>query len=145
MVDRVAPTIVQFPDSQPVRSTTVDSDGPTPYHSTIPIGVTECADQSVLDEVDDGSSDTKSVDSRNRGIPGTGGPITRVECQVWPQFVPWAPAITAQLESFSASFEWLAAVDMESLFTQRAYLLKSVPGFMKGCISFSDPHCFDGD
>ena len=56
-------------------------------------------------------------------IPGTGGLITRVECQVWPQFVQSQPL----LESFSASFEWLAAVDMESLFTQRAYHLKSVP------------------
>ena len=48
------------------------------------------------------------------------------------QVDPVVPAITAQLESFTASFEWLASVDMEFLFTQQACLMKSIPGFMKG-------------
>ena len=34
------------------------------------------------------------------------------------------PAITAELEGFSASFEWLVSVDTESLFTQRASLVR---------------------
>ena len=36
VVDSVAPTFVEC---QPVRSTTIDSDGPTPHQSTIPIGI----------------------------------------------------------------------------------------------------------
>ena len=78
----VDPTFVEFRDSQPVRTTTVNSDGPMPHQSTIPIGVTECDDQSVCDEVDDESSDTESVDSRN------GMSDSRVQCQVWRQLIP---------------------------------------------------------
>ena len=107
----VDPTSVEFVDSQPVRPTTVDPDGPTPHESTIPIGVTECDEQSMVDEVDHDTSDTKSVDSRN-GMSDFEGPVPSVAPV---DFV--VPAITAQLQRFSASFEWLASVDMEFLFT----------------------------
>ena len=33
---------------------------------------------------------------------------------------PPLPPLAAQLERFSASFEWLASVDLESLFAKRA-------------------------
>ena len=36
------------------------------------------------------------------------------------------------LENLSASFEWLASVDLESVFSQRACVMKAVPGFMRG-------------
>ena len=45
---------------------------------------------------------------------------------------PLLPPIAAQLERFSASFEWLASVDLESLFAKRACLMTAVPRFMKG-------------
>ena len=106
-----------------MRPATVDPDGPTPHQLTFPIGVTECDEQSVIDEVDDESSDTESVDSRD-GMSDFEGPVPSVA-----PVDPVVPAITAQLESFSANFEWL---DMEFLFTQRACLMKSIPGFMKG-------------
>ena len=41
------------------------------------------------------------------------------------------PHIEAQLERLSASFEWLASVDLESLFANSARLMKAVPWFMK--------------
>ena len=40
------------------------------------------------------------------------------------------PHIEAQLERLSASFEWLASVDLESLFAKSARLMKAVPWFM---------------
>ena len=42
------------------------------------------------------------------------------------------PVVTVQAERLVASFEWLASLDMETLFTQRLCIMKSVPGFMKG-------------
>ena len=35
-------------------------------------------------------------------------------------------------ERFNRSFEWLAGVDLEAVFSQRPSLMKSVPGFMRG-------------
>ena len=121
----VDPTSVEFLGSQPVSPTTVVPDGPT-LHQSIPVGVTECDEQSVVDEVDEETSDTASVDSRN-GMSDVEGPVPSAA-----QVDPVVPAITAHLESFTASFEWLASVDMEFLFTQQACLMKSIPGFMKG-------------
>ena len=118
------PHLWSFLDSQPVSPTTVP-DGPT-LHQSIPVGVTDCDEQSVVDEVDEETSDTASVDSRN-GMSDFEGPVPSLA-----PVDPEVPAITPQLESFTASFEWLASVDMEFLFTQRACLMKSIPGFMKG-------------
>ena len=36
------------------------------------------------------------------------------------------------MQRLAASFEWLASMDLGSLFQQRPCLMKSVPGFMKG-------------
>ena len=44
---------------------------------------------------------------------------------------PPLPPVASQLERVSASFEWLASGDLESLFAKRA-CLKAVPRFMKG-------------
>ena len=66
-------TSVEFLDSQPVRPTTVVPHGPT-LHQTVPTGVTECDEQSVVDEFDDETSDTASVDSRN-GMSDFEGPV----------------------------------------------------------------------
>ena len=41
-------------------------------------------------------------------------------------------AITGHLENLSASFEWLASVDLESVFSQSVCVMKAVPGFMRG-------------
>ena len=64
------------------------------------------------------TSDTVSVDSRN-GMSDFEGPVPSTA-----PVDPVVPAITAQLESFTASFEWLVSVDME--------FMKSIPGFTKG-------------
>ena len=66
-------TSVEFLDSQPVRPTTVVPHGPT-LNQTVPAGVTECDEQSVVDEFDDETSDTASVDSRN-GMSDFEGPV----------------------------------------------------------------------
>ena len=58
VVDPVAPTFVESRDSQPVRSNIIDSDGPTPYHSSIPVGVTGDAAPRIH------TSDTESILSR---------------------------------------------------------------------------------
>ena len=80
----VDPTSVEFLDSQPVRSTTVDPDGATPHQSTIPIGVTECDEQSVVMKL------ITRPQTLRVWVPDTGCPISRAQCQVWRQLIPWS-------------------------------------------------------
>ena len=75
----------------------------------------------------DHMSDTQSVDSRGGHSDFEGDP----DSEVAPAPDP-VPAITGHLENLSASFEWLASVDLESVFSQRACVMKAVPGFMRG-------------
>ena len=116
-VDPEAPTSAESRDSQPVHC---DSDVSTPHQSSIPIGVTGDAVPSIH------TSDTESIVSRegHSDCEGDQDPV--------PISDPPLPPVAAQLERFSASFEWLASVDVESLFAKRACLMKAVPGFMKG-------------
>ena len=70
------------------------------------------------------TSDTESIVSRegHSDCEGDQDPVPISD-------LPFPP-VSAQ--RFSASFEWLASVDVESLFAKRACLMKAVPGFMKG-------------
>ena len=70
-------------------------------------------------------SDTQSVDSRGGYCDFEGDPDSEVALAPDP-----VPAITSHLESLSASFEWLASVDLETVFSQRACVVKAVPRFM---------------
>ena len=74
---------------------------------------------------EDDMSDTQSVVSR--GGHSEGDP----DSEVAPAPDP-VPAITGHLKSLSASFEWLASVDLETVFSQRVCVMKAVPGFMRG-------------
>ena len=48
------------------------------------------------------------------------------------------PAVTNQMDRFSASFEWLGSLDLDFLFTQRPCLMKSFPGFTTRTFSALD-------
>ena len=88
-----------------------------------PCGVTVREESQV--DAHDSCSDTESINSRS-GQSDAGG--------LQPRAAPReevVPTIGVQLESFIGSFEWLASVDLQCLFSQRAFLMKSVPGFMK--------------
>ena len=63
-------------------------------------------------------SDTQSVDSRGGHSDFEGDP----DSEVGPAPDP-VPAITGHF----ASFEWLASVDLESVFSQRACVMKPFP------------------
>ena len=60
----------------------------------------------------DHMSDTQSVESRGGRSDFEGDP----DPELAPASEP-VPAITGHLESLSASFEWLASVDLESVFS----------------------------
>ena len=72
------------------------------------------------------TSDTESFQSRG-GISDMEG-----EVEVASVLEPPVPIIVAPVERFNRSFEWLAGVDLEVVFSQRPSLMKSVPGFMRG-------------
>ena len=48
------------------------------------------------------------------------------------------PAVTNQMDRFSARFDWLASPDLDFLFTQRPCLMKSFPGFTTRTFSALD-------
>ena len=54
------------------------------------------------------------------------------EVEVASVLEPPVPLIVAPVERFNRSFEWLAGVDLEGVFSQRPSLMMSVPGFMRG-------------
>ena len=72
------------------------------------------------------TSDTESIESRG-GISDMEG---EVEVASVPE--PLVLVIVAPVERFNRSFEWLAGVDLEAVFSQRPSLMNSVPGFLKG-------------
>ena len=95
-----------------VGATEVDPEAPTsaPHQTSIPIGVTGDIATSIH------TSDTESIVSRegHSDFEGDQDPVPISD----PPFPP--------------VFEWLASVDVQSLFAKRACLMKPVPGFMKG-------------
>ena len=72
------------------------------------------------------TSETESIESRG-GISDMEG-----EVEVASVLEPPVLIIVAPVERFNRSFEWLAGVDLEAVFSQRPSLMKSVPGFMRG-------------
>ena len=82
-------------------------------------------DPAALDENRD-RSDTESIDSRG----GTSDVAGEMEVEPLPE--PPVPAVAVPVERFLDCFQWLAEVDLEVVFKQRPWLMKSVPGFLKG-------------